>query len=153
MGRRRDAWAYGLVGLDVVAVLVLWPVMLLDGFAPLDVGGWWLLHPAVLVLVGFLGFWMWGREWLVGQAHQRTPRSLQLVKWASALVLMPLCFYALLALYVVSFDGSLRPRRKWGGPAWLRGVNRTRTSHQACLLRAPTGAVGGVSGDRVGLLR
>ena len=64
MGRRRDAWAYGLAGLDVVAVLVWWPVMLLDGFAPLDVGRWWLLHPALLVLLAFLGFWMWGREWL-----------------------------------------------------------------------------------------
>jgi hypothetical protein len=100
---RRDAWAYGLVGLDVVAVLLWVPVMSLNGFAPFASGLWRLLPPAVLVLLGCVGFWMWGREWLSGQAHHRVPRSLVLLAWASALVLMPLCFYAFLAVYAVTF--------------------------------------------------
>jgi hypothetical protein len=103
--RRRDAWAYGLVGLNVAVVLLWWPVSItgVDALAPFTNGLWRLLPPAVLVLLGGLGFWMWGRVWLSAQAHHRTPRSLVALAWSSALVLMPLGFYALLTLYTVTF--------------------------------------------------
>ena len=103
--RRRDAWAYGLVGLDVVVVLLWWPVSVtgVDALGPFANGLWRLWPPVVLVVLGCLGFWMWGRVWLTAQAHHRTPRSLVVLAWSSALVLMPLFFYALLALYVLTF--------------------------------------------------
>jgi len=102
---RRDTWAYGLAGLDVAAVLVWWPVTGVDTFAPfvLGEGHWWLLPPAVLLFLGCLGLWMWGREWLTGQQHQRIRGSTAVLPWASALVLMPLLFYAWLAMMLATF--------------------------------------------------
>lgn len=101
---RRDAWAYGLAGVEVAA-LILW-VRLLTSDRDLSwlVGDlfFFLWAPVVLVLLACLGIWMWGRVWLAGQAHHRVPRSLRLLKWASALVLVPMFFYGLLVLYVVT---------------------------------------------------
>jgi Kef-type K+ transport system membrane component KefB len=104
--RRRDAWAYVLVGVDVAA-LILWTLLLrTDSDASVLNSDlfFFVVAPAALVLLGCLGFWMWGREWLAARPHERTRRSLRLVKWAAILVLTPLCFYAFLALLVVAMS-------------------------------------------------
>ncbi len=100
---RRDGWAYGLVGLDVVAVLLWLPVTGVDTFAPfiLGEGHWWLLPPAVLLMLGCLGFWMLAR----GERLQRHKRPLVLLKGTSVLVLMPLLYYAGMAFLMVVFSG------------------------------------------------
>lgn len=98
---RRDAWAYGLVGLDVVAVLLWLPVTSMDTFAPfiLGAGVWWLLPPAVLVLLGCLGFWTWARA----ERQHRHQRPLVFLPWTSVLALTPLAFYVWLALLFATF--------------------------------------------------
>lgn len=98
---RRDAWAYALVGLELAAVLLWLPVTSVDRFAPffLGGGGVWLLPPAGLVLLGCLGFWMCVRA----ERQQRRQRPLVFLKWTSALVLIPLSFYAYMFLLLVSF--------------------------------------------------
>jgi hypothetical protein len=100
---RRDAWAYGLVGLDLAAVLLWLPVTGVDTFAPfvLGAGFWWLLPPAVLVSLLCLSFWMLVRA----EPQRRTQRPLVHLKWASALVLLPLAFYPVIAFLLVSFSG------------------------------------------------
>jgi hypothetical protein len=100
---RRDAWAYGLVGFDVAAVLLWLPVTAVDIFAPfvLGAGHWWVLPPAVLVLLLSLGFWMLARA----GPQQRDQRPLVHLKWASALVLLPLTFYPGMAFLLVAFSG------------------------------------------------
>lgn len=98
---RRDAWTYGLVGLDVAAVLLWLPVTSVDTFAPfiLGEGHWWLLPPAVLVVLAALGYWTWVRA----ERQQRRQRPLLLLPWTSTLVLLPLCLYAWLAFLFVTF--------------------------------------------------
>jgi hypothetical protein len=101
---RRDVCAYGLAGVEVAALL-LWVRLLTtdsDLSWPVSDLFYFLWAPVVLVLLACLGIVMWGRAWLSGQAHHRVPRSLRLLKWASALVLVPMFFYALLVLYVVT---------------------------------------------------
>jgi hypothetical protein len=98
---RRDAWTYGLIGLDVAALFMWLLITDLDAFAPFAFGLWWVLPPAVLALLGCLGFWMMARaEW-----SQRRERPLVHLKWASALVLVPLVYYAGMAFLLAMFSG------------------------------------------------
>jgi hypothetical protein len=102
--KRRDVWAYGLAGVEVAA-LTLWVRLLTtDSDMPWPVSDlfYFLWVPVVIVLLASLGILMWGRVWLSGQAHHRVPRSLRLLKWASAFVLVPMFGYGLLVLYVVT---------------------------------------------------
>jgi hypothetical protein len=98
---RRAAWASWLVGLDVAAVLLWVPVTSVDTFAPfiLGEGYWWIVPPAVLILLAVLGFWMFVRA----DREDRHRRPLELLKWTSGLVLLPLVFYAWLAYLFVTF--------------------------------------------------
>ncbi len=100
---RRAAWAYGLVGLHVAAVL-LWLLMAsVDTLAPLILGEgyWWLLPPALLVLLGCLGIWTLARS----ERHQRQ-RPLVFLTWTSVLVLTPLFLYAFYAVLFLTFPDS-----------------------------------------------
>jgi hypothetical protein len=84
---RRDAWAYGLVVVDIVAVILWVPLMGLDTFAlirPL-----WLLLPAIFVLLPCVGFRMRARA----EPQHRDQRPLVFLKRTSLLMLTPLVFY------------------------------------------------------------
>jgi len=95
----RDRWAYGLVVIDAVALLLWPPLMAFDTFAlirPL-----WLAPPAVLLLLGSLGFLTRARA----ERQERHQRPLVLLKWTSVLVLMPLFYYAGIALLLAGSSG------------------------------------------------
>jgi hypothetical protein len=98
---RQVAWARGLVALDVAAVLLWLPLTsVVDALGPfvLGEGYWWLLPPAVLVVLGFLGFGMWARA----GRQQRAQHQMMLLFWASVLVLTPLALYAMDAYLIAT---------------------------------------------------
>ncbi len=85
------------MGLDVLAVLLWLPVTSVDTFAPLAFGPWWLLPPAILVLLACLGFWM------VLRGARQNQRPLVFLQWTSVLVLSPLVLYAFYAVLFATF--------------------------------------------------
>ena len=92
---RQGAWAYRLVALDVVTVLLWLPLIVSEAFV---LGPWFLWPHAVFVLLGCLGFWMFARA----HPHQRGQRPLLFLKWASALVMLATASFAWLAHSVYS---------------------------------------------------
>jgi hypothetical protein len=98
---RRDAWAYGLVVVDIAAVILWVPLMGLDTFAlirPL-----WLLLPAIFVLLACVGFWMRARA----EPQHRDRRPLVFLKRTSLLVLTPLVFYVGMTVLLIAAGLSL----------------------------------------------
>lgn len=103
---RQDAWAYGLVVLDL-GTLGLWLRFLIldhpDRLTPFDPGGPLFLAPGVVfALLGCLGFWMLVRMHRnPGQWHRLSDL---LLKQASVIVLLPPFFYAGLAYLLFTTD-------------------------------------------------
>ena len=94
---------------------------------------------------------MWGRVWLSGQAHHRVPRSLRLLKWASALVLVPMFFYGLLVLYVVmapKSDQSDHHDREACRTCMMRRCHPHAHGSPGLPAEGAPAAVADVSGDR-----
>lgn len=87
---RQDAWAYGLVALDVAAMLLWLPLTASESFV---LGPWFLLPHAVFVVLGCLGFWVFARADL----NKRSQRPLLFLKWVSLLVIVGTAGFAWMA--------------------------------------------------------